>query len=261
MSVEMKLTRRAVAIGAVALGLSRSIVQVQAQGTPEVDESVPGVVTVRRPIELSDDLIVDHYRLIRKDLGGGGSWAVIVGSFTNRGDQPIELPSIFNFDTVIRDRDDILLGSEFISHDYPVVPPGERIGFISYYTDVEYADVDPTAVEIIAEDMDEPTGALEMLAEQTLAIESSRELSRSPELEIEFVVRNTSNVAFENGLTPNIAVWDSAGNYCGSAYANVTTPIPPGDAIRFSTHSGGSIINPVDIAGPDFTWVPWIVPS
>ncbi len=229
-----------------------------AQGTPAVDDSIPGVVTVHRPIMLTDTLFVDHHRVIDKEVSGE-SWTVIIGSLTNSGDEPVELPP-FDFDIMIRDRTDIILGSEFVSADYPVIPPGERIGFNSLFINVPFADVDPETIEIVTGGFDSPTGIIEWLAERTLEIESQEEISREGELEIEFVVRNTSDIAFA-GLTPNISVWDSNDLYCDSAYANVFTAIPAGDAIRFSTHSAGGTLNPVEIADPDFTWIPWIVPT
>jgi hypothetical protein len=251
----MITSRRLLPVYAAAALASSRLLRASAQATPEVDESVSGVVTVTTPVVLDDGIIIDHYRVAERPSNGD---VVILGSITNGRDDTVAIPS-FDFDVNVRDRDGVILGSTYADPVYPAVAPGASIGFVAWVIDVPFADVDPLGVSFEAGDFESNDSVLDQLAEATVEIESQQEISRVEDLQIEFIVRNTSDLNYD-GLTPKIAVWDANSLFCGNAYANVFTTVPAGDAIKFTTHSYAGSFNPLDIAGDDFTLEPWIVP-
>lgn len=224
------------------------------QGTP-----APGrdIFNKQSGESLFGDVILDHYRVIDNTNSG----VLVLGAFVNTGTEPVDVPELLN--VTVRDRDGVILGSGFLQADYPIFPPGEKIGFQTWVFDAKYAEVDPESVTIESSlGLQSATRQVEYLAEHKIVIEKMEELSRSDEnLVIECVVTNASGSAFAHGLAPNFSVWDSAGLYCGHAFDNVMMRIPAGDSVRFQTHSGGSMINPLEISGRDFTWTPWITPK
>ncbi len=205
---------------------------------------------------LFGDVVLHHYRVV--DNGDHG--VLVLGAFLNTGQDAVDVPGLL--DVVVRNRDDLILGSGFLLTDYPILPAGEKIGFQTWVSDVDYEEIDPQQVSIeLSLGLQTENRQVARLAELQIAIESIEELSRTNQnLVIECVVTNASKTAFEHGITPYFSVWDSAGYYCGHAFENVMMSVPPGDSVRFVTHSFGSMINPLEISGTDFTWTPWIAP-
>ena len=250
------MNRRRLVVGSLATALaSRHGARATAQSTPQADEAIP-VVTVTTPVVLEDGIIVDHYRVVRSPLDGD---AVVLGSITNARDETVAIPA-FDFDVSVRDQDRVILGSTVPTLVYPAAAPGQSIGFVAWFTEVSYDLVDPATVRFDLGPFSADDPILDQLAEATIEIESEEVISRTDDLQIEYVVRNTSDLEY-SGLIPRIAVWDADWLFCGYAYASVLTALPPGDAIRFETHSNAGFINPLDIAGDDFTLEPWIVAS
>lgn len=202
------------------------------------------------------DVRLDHYRVIDNAESG----VLVLGAFVNNGTDSVDIPALL--EVVVRDKEGVILGSNFLLTDFPIFPPDELIGFASRISDATYADVDPERVTIDSSlGLTSETGQVEKLAERTIVIDKMEELSRSDgNLVIECVVTNASESAFEHGLAPNFSVWDAAGLYCGNAFANVMMRIPAGHSVRFETHSFGGMIAPLEISGSDFTWTPWITP-
>lgn len=224
-----------------------------ASPTPAVepDTSVPGVVTLRVPIDLGDNVVCDYLRI----LIGSNS---IVGVMRNEGNEVV-MPT-WELEVVVRDMDGVILESAIASADYPVLTPGATIGFEATFYDADLATIDQSDIRMTGDpSFLSGDSVLKDLQTYTVEVESETVLSLVGDMQIEYVVRNTSDTDY-SALIPHLPVWDANGLYCGSAYANVFTEVPAGDAIRFETHSAGSSINPLDYAGQDFTWDILIIP-
>ena len=251
------ITRRHFASGAsvagVAIGNAEAL---SAQGTPAAEDAAPDVVTVTEPVVLAERIIIDHYRVTSSPFDGD---AIILGSITNAREETVAIPT-FGFTVTVRDRDRIILGSATPDPVYPVIAPGKSIGFVASLTEVLATDVDPETVTFEIGELSTDDPIIDQLAEATVEIEQQEVISETDDLQIEFVVRNTSDLEYSS-LSPEIAVWDADAYFCGKAIASVYTTIPPGDAIRFTTSSTGSAFNPLLIAGTDFTIEPWITPT
>jgi hypothetical protein len=251
------ITRRHFASGTIIAGTALwTPGTMLAQGTPAAEDTASEVVTITTPVELEERIIVDHYRLVTSQADGD---AVILGSITNARDEVVAIPA-FNFDVLVRDPDRVILGSATADPVYPVIAPGKSIGFVTWFTDISAAEIDPETVSFDVGEFSADDAIIEQLAEATVEIERQDVISKTDDLQIEFVVRNTSDLDYSS-LNPEIAVWDADWLFCGKAYASVLTLVPAGDAIRFTTHSSASAFNPLLIAGDDFTIEPWITPT
>jgi hypothetical protein len=252
------MNRRAFVASLMAsLSAAPCMVSAQRVATPESHRPVVDVVTFRVHEELWQGVELDHYRVV--DLASQvGDGVAVLGALVNTGPDPVDVP--FLIDVALRDPDEVIVDSTFLDPVYPILPPNTPIGFGAFFTSTRFTDVDPALVRFDVDPLTKNTGEVERLQEYSLEMVSAEEVSRSDRnLVIECLVKNTSDHVFD-GLRPQIAVWDVDGLYCGDAYANVFTTIRPGESIRFETLSSGSIPNPLDLAGDDFTWEPWIAP-
>lgn len=178
----------------------------------------------------------------------------------NTGSNHVEVP--FGIDIVIRDAEEIIIGAELLIPDYPILPPNTPMGFTSLPLRESFSEVDPTTVSIDVESaLAMESGAKDRLDAKSIEIVSAVDVSTGDgSLQIEITLKNTSDSDFENGFDPRVSVWDDEGLYCGNAFANMFSRLPAGDTVRFTTQSQGSIPNPLDLAGDDYTWKVWIAP-
>lgn len=206
---------------------------------------------------ISDEIAIDHVRVLGPGVTGN---AVALGAFVNTTDAAIDAPMLI--EGTLRDHDNVIVTSAFALPVYPVLPPGERIGFVMDFTGVAIDAIDPDSLRIDAKVNPRATSEVERLEAATFTVDSAELVGVDDKgLRIEVELTNTSGGEFRHGVTPNVAVWDADGRYCGNAYANVNMTIPDGDTVRFTTMSHAGLFNPMDIAGDDFDWELWITPS
>jgi hypothetical protein len=244
-------------LAATAIATSRTAEQI-ATPSPGASPAAASdaVITRSEPQELADGLFVDYIRLAPASTFGwdfGRPAVALMGEMTSHLDEEVDAPY---FRASLLDREGIIVADSGFDLVQRTMDPNVAIPFSVMIREADLANIDPakTRFEIDFGDFGD-TRLVSDRRGQILEVEEIRELSRADDdLVIEGIVRNAGTVAVEDGVWIKAAVHDAAGLYCGYAWDDPSGTLRPGDAARFHTKSAAGLINPLRIAGDDFTY-------
>lgn len=257
--------RRALITGAMGLSLGSMTERLRSASqaaTPadEIDKSVEGVITIAHKQQIAKGIELLYLRFVDESSSLGSPGVVLVlGGLLNSRKTAVDVPWLGQI--VLRDKDKIIVGSGPWQAVYPILPPNEPIGFTAIVPVKGNGAYAPelTRVDLSLSDFNS-TVAVARLAERTVRIDDVKETpSDASNLIVSGILTNTSGQSF-GGAIVHAAVTDRHGYYCAYAFENILTAIGPGDRVRFETHASGSFINPMAIAGTDYTWKLFVEP-